>query len=151
MIAELVQVAPDIDRIGAAENVASIGRRTVCVGRIGEGINEAPFPRFAAKKGSSVFKSLCHGRGSDHDCCHGACCYGLNPISKVGFIEYLLFSRTTGSNLRLRNRSHPVNPLDCSGALHNKYQEKPRLKKNSQLLRVFFSYLPSSLRKMGLW
>ena len=51
MIAELVQVAPDIDRIGAAENVASIGRKTVCVGRMGEGINEAPFPRFAQKRG----------------------------------------------------------------------------------------------------
>ena len=50
MIAELVQVAPDIDRIGAAENVASIGRKTVCVGRMGEGINEAPFPRFAQKR-----------------------------------------------------------------------------------------------------
>ena len=50
VIAELVQVAPDIDRIGAAENVASIGRKTVCVGRVGEGITETPFPRFAQKR-----------------------------------------------------------------------------------------------------
>jgi len=46
-----IEIVNRFDRLGAAENVASIGRRTVCVGRMGEGINEAPFPRFAAKRG----------------------------------------------------------------------------------------------------